>query len=204
MIGELIQRIEDLERRLDNTVRVGRVSRADAATGRIQVVFDDPGDGGEVTTHTLPVLYPRTQGERDQWTHRPGESIVCVMLPVGQEDGFAIGAYYDTRNPPPSGDAAARIVHGDDVRIRGDGRVTISGGEIVVDGQPVTIRAQNVTIDAGATVKIGSDAASEPLILGTAFSLLYNAHTHGTGVGPSTVPIVPMAAAQLSAKVTGE
>lgn len=184
MIGELIQRIEDLERRLGNTIRVGRVSRADAATGRIQVIFDDPGDGGEVTTHTLPVLYPRTRTQRDQWTHRPGESVVCVMIPVGQEDGFAIGAYYDGANPPPSGDAADRIIHGDRVRVRGDSRVVVDSGD----------------------VRLGGADATEAVVLGDTWSSWVTStlltHTHPTPAGPSS-PSAELAASPPTGHLSG-
>lgn len=53
-------------------------------------------------------------------------------------------------------------------------------------------------------IKFGSDAATEPLVLGNAFLTFFNSHTHPTGVGPSGPPTPLMATAQLSTKVTTE
>jgi hypothetical protein len=52
-----------------------------------------------------------------------------------------------------------------------------------------------VVIKSG-TVKIGSDQAGESLVLGDAFMQLFNTHTHGTGVGPSSPPAQPMVKGQ--------
>jgi hypothetical protein len=40
-------------------------------------------------------------------------------------------------------------------------------------------------------IELGEDAM-EKLVLGNKFLLLFNSHTHPTGVGPSGVPDVPM------------
>lgn len=56
-----------------------------------------------------------------------------------------------------------------------------------------------ITIEAGA-IELG-EGASEALVLGDAFMSLFNQHTHGTGVGPSTPPTSPMTPNHLSKKV---
>jgi uncharacterized protein involved in type VI secretion and phage assembly len=62
-------------------------------------------------------------------------------------------------------------------------------------GNIVELSSTGVVIKSSA-IKIGSDQCSESLVLGDAFMQLFNSHTHGTGVGPSSPPTQPMAAGQ--------
>lgn len=50
-------------------------------------------------------------------------------------------------------------------------------------------------------ILLGSPGSAEPLVLGTAFTTLYNAHTHVGNLGaPTGPPMVPMAATEISSK----
>jgi uncharacterized protein involved in type VI secretion and phage assembly len=93
---------------------------------------------------------------------------------------------------------------------------TASGHELVFDdkGEVVLIangngktsirltKAGEVIVTA-QKVKLGASAA-EKLVLGDAFTQLFNQHTHPTGVGPSGPPTQPMTASHLSSKATTE
>jgi hypothetical protein len=92
--------------------------------------------------------------------------------------------------------AGHRIVMDDDGEIviiaNGNGQTEIrlnKAGEVIVNAQKI---------------KLGSDAATEPLILGNTFMQYFNSHTHPTGVGPSGPPTPPMMPGQLSTKNTTE
>jgi uncharacterized protein involved in type VI secretion and phage assembly len=58
-------------------------------------------------------------------------------------------------------------------------------------GNTVELSSQGVVVKSNA-IQIGSASASEGLVLGDAFLQLFNTHTHGTGVGPSSPPVQPM------------
>jgi uncharacterized protein involved in type VI secretion and phage assembly len=62
-------------------------------------------------------------------------------------------------------------------------------------GNTVELSSSGVVIRSDA-IKVGSAQASESMVLGDAFMQLFNSHTHGTGVGPSSPPAQPMAAGQ--------
>lgn len=85
-------------------------------------------------------------------------------------------------------------------------RVTnISGKETVTTTGDRKHTAAKHVIDSSGDIKIGSDFATENLVLGLAFLTLYNAHTHLGNLGAQTgVPSVPMTAAQLASKVFTE
>ena len=63
------------------------------------------------------------------------------------------------------------------VKDKSDNSVEFSSSGIVVKSQ---------------AIKLGSERASQGLVLGDAFTALFNAHTHPTGVGPSGPPVGPM------------
>ena len=69
----------------------------------------------------------------------------------------------------------------------GSEKVTVtdqSGNSVELSSSGVVIKSE--------TIKIGSDNASEGLVLGDALLTLFNSHTHPTGVGPSGPPVKPM------------
>jgi uncharacterized protein involved in type VI secretion and phage assembly len=73
-------------------------------------------------------------------------------------------------------------------------RITTPGGdklEIDGNGKKVTVSSMTVVLD-GTTVKLGGDSASQSLVLGDIFLNLFNAHFHGSAVGPTTPPTVPL------------
>lgn len=62
-------------------------------------------------------------------------------------------------------------------------------------GNSVELSSDGVVIKSQA-IRLGSGQAGESLVLGDAFLQLFNSHTHGTGVGPSSPPTQPMVAGQ--------
>lgn len=72
------------------------------------------------------------------------------------------------------------------------GKLVIKGAK----GGTITLEADGSIVMSSPTL-IGA-GATELMILGNAFMTLYNAHTHSTGIGPTSPPVVPMTVAQLS------
>ncbi len=99
-----------------------------------------------------------------------------------------------------------RSVAGNEIVLDDNGpKVTIktpSGQSIELDGASgsVTVTGATITLD-GAQVKLGGAGAVQPLVLGTAFMALFNAHTHISSLPttPTSPPVTPMTPAVLSA-----
>lgn len=79
--------------------------------------------------------------------------------------------------------------------------------DIVGDEDTTTLgnrvhEALSHVIKSSGTIQLGSSSATENLILGIAFSLFYNLHTHTSKApgSPTSPPIVPMTALQMSSK----
>jgi uncharacterized protein involved in type VI secretion and phage assembly len=116
---------------------------------------------------------------------------------------YVIGGLWNGRDAMPSergGDA------GNDIRLI----KSRSGHTIILDdtsgSEKITIadKGGNHSVELSSSgvvikssvIKVGSSNASESLVLGDAFLQLFNSHTHGTGVGPSSPPVQPMVAGQ--------
>lgn len=111
---------------------------------------------------------------------------------------YVLGAVWNGNDKPPSekgGDAENHIRM---IKSR-------SGHTIVLDDSPggekitITDKGGNILqLSSGGVVvksdaiRIGSEDASESVVLGDALMELFNKHTHGTGVGPSSPPAEPM------------
>jgi phage gp45-like len=83
-----------------------------------------------------------------------------------------------------------------------DGQVTVTSGgtTITLNGSDITIQGTNVTISGSGDVKLGSDAAGNPTVLGTELKQLFvdtftwlQSHTHLINAlpGPSPLPTQP-------------
>lgn len=101
MLQELFTRIERLEAKLNQMIRIGTVKTLYPETGRVRVTIADA-DG--LLSYTLPVLYPKTHADRHYHMPDAGEHVICVFLPIGLEQGFVIGAFYSAADPVPVSD----------------------------------------------------------------------------------------------------
>ncbi len=61
----------------------------------------------------------------------------------------------------------------------------------------VTVESETKVKVTAPEILLGADA-TEAVMKGTTFQTLFNAHTHGTGVGPSTPPVQPLNGSELS------
>jgi uncharacterized protein involved in type VI secretion and phage assembly len=96
-----------------------------------------------------------------------------------------------------------KTAHGQSMELDGQSnKITIktsAGQSITMDGNTGTITLSGpttVTLDA-ASINLGS-AATQPLVLGTAFMALFNAHVHTPGLPVTSPPVTPMTPAMLS------
>lgn len=106
-----MQFAEALERTTGGMIRTGRVSSTNAQRHTAQVQFFE--DDGMVT-YDLPVLVTRPGDYSLPAVNTP---VVCLLPPGAEGVGFVLGAYYTDEDPPPTSDAGARAVAGDDVRL---------------------------------------------------------------------------------------
>jgi hypothetical protein len=88
--------------------------------------------------------------------------------------------------------------HGNLVTLTDDG--VLKDDKLSIMAQAVDIVASKINLHQG-TISLGGATAVEPVILGQQFSILFNAHTHPTAMGPSGPPVPPLTPAMLSQTV---
>lgn len=107
MISELDERVRALESLLANVVRVGVVVSTDPAAHTVRVTF---GDRDNIVSNPLPVLAPKAHSDKFYRLPDIGEQVLCVFLPSGVEQGFAIGALYSRADATPAASQDTHVV----------------------------------------------------------------------------------------------
>ncbi|MEY4922225.1 MAG: hypothetical protein RLY17_942 [Pseudomonadota bacterium] len=144
----------DLERILSQLVRVGTVTSVDDRAVTARVTFDDQDD---VVSHNLSVVVKNTYSNADYWMPDVNEQVLCLFLPVGIEQGWILGSFYDEATLPPAVSGDLRTVKfGDGTTISYDRSlknltVNAVGDVNVTAAGKVVIKASKVTIDAPET-----------------------------------------------------
>jgi phage baseplate assembly protein gpV len=121
----LIFRLAELERRVRNIVRYGRVTEVDAASARVKVTDEEAGggEGKSITTDWLP--WTEIGGAFRTWTPPSIGQQVAVISPSGNlGQGLVLPNAFSDHFPPPSdkGDEHVMAV--------GETRITIKDSEI--------------------------------------------------------------------------
>lgn len=137
--------IGDLQRRLANIFRVGRVAEVDRSTGRVKVSFQG------VTTAWLPWMASRA-GAVKEWNPPSVGEQVCVCSPSGELDaGFIMpGAInYDANPAPDSRENVQKIT----LPAGGAYEISVGGMTLVLAGGKLTL---NGSIEVTGDVKAGT------------------------------------------------
>ncbi|MEK4247095.1 hypothetical protein MKZ20_17500 [Psychrobacillus sp. FSL K6-2684] len=74
-----------------NLIRVGEVDGINEAEGTIRVTFPDRDD---MIAEDIALF------RSEQWFPEVGESVVCLFLPNGIQQGFCLGPYFNDEHPP--------------------------------------------------------------------------------------------------------
>jgi len=131
-----------------------------------------------------------------------GDEVLVVFEHGDMRFPYVLGAVWNGKDAMPSERGSDSS---NDVRVI----KSRSGHTLVFDdtagGEKVTIKDKNGnTLELSSSgfvvksdaIKVGGPGASESMVLGDAFMQLFNSHTHGTGVGPSSPPVMPMVKGQ--------
>ena len=147
-------RVAELERKLANIVRPGRIYEVSAERTRVRVAYDADAAGNAVVTTWLPWLTARA-GVVLTWSAPSLGEQVLLLAPVGDlAQAYVLPAIYQVPQDPPTDvqEHALLLPAGDKLRIEGDIEVT---GGITVDGgvSATSVSAPNAQ---GASVSLGT------------------------------------------------
>ncbi len=148
-LAALEARLDAVERRLAQTVRVGIVDQVYPQRGTVRVLMPD---SQCLESYELPVLTRKTRLDKDWWLPDLGEQVLCLFLPIGLETGFVLGAPWSLSDPPPTPEPDKRQVRFADGawleydRMSGDMQVHCRNKLVIAAGAGVEFRTPAVTM----------------------------------------------------------
>jgi phage baseplate assembly protein V len=162
-------RLAELERRLDNLLRLGTVAAADYSGARVRV------QSGELLTGWIPWLTRRAADDIDWWAPEVGEQVL-LLSPCGDPaQAVCLPAIYQAARPAPETSPTVRTIRfADGMRISYDRRqsllavdcpgtanVSLSGDAVVQVGGAATVSAAGaVAVSSGTRLTLTAPAVN--------------------------------------------
>lgn len=184
--------ITDLQQRLANLMRIGKIHSIDHATARCRVSF---GAENVNVSGWVPWMTSRAGTTREWNPPAVGEQVV-LMNPSGQDNsGFALPGGIYRNDAPANGDAAGQVVL--DLPESGAWKIRIgnvaiealnNSAKITVGSKTVEVTQSKILINGD--VEVTGKITSTGLITGG--SVVLQTHLHGgvqSGGGNTTAPI---------------
>lgn len=166
MIQELEQRVEALETIINQMVRQGVVTSVNEEAATVRVRMPDADD---TVSKELPVLFRKTQDNKEYDLPDIGEQVVCLFLANGLEQGFVIGSPYSSVDKPPVSNRDKKHYRFSDGswleydrkqqkftgEIKGDVNLVVNNDVVVDAGNDlVATVGKTASIEAGSSVDI--------------------------------------------------
>lgn len=144
-------RLAELERRLNNILRLGTIAEADYPAARVKVA------SGALLTGWIPWLTRRAAGDSDWWAPEVGEQVL-LLSPAGDPvQGLCLPAVYQQAHPATAAVETVRRIDFADGGLlqydRATGEMTINvvgAANITVGGKTTLVSAGTVEIDGGS------------------------------------------------------
>ena len=122
--------------------RIGKVSSVNGAACTVRVTFPDKDD---MVSAELPIVVVGSHGTKGYWVPEVDTQVLCCFLPNpsgrGPNDGFVLGGFYSTEDPPEESDPKVRCIKLPDgcyirfdgagnIHIHATGNLTLTGARI--------------------------------------------------------------------------
>lgn len=175
-------------------IKVGKVVAIDEKSCKVRVQLLDT-DG--VVTYWLPVVVNKSQQDKFYWLPDIDEEVICCFLENGIEQGFVLGAVYNSQDSPPVANKDKfhirfsdgsfveydRVSHKLKVDVKGDALISVSGKcSIDCDGQVQITSAANIVMQAQGGISMagagGGNFSGNMKIVG---NLEIEGNVHATG-----------------------
>ncbi|HWL51345.1 MAG TPA: phage baseplate assembly protein V [Chthoniobacteraceae bacterium] len=154
----IAERIGELERRLGNIVRPGKVVEADYPKARVKVQI------GANVTAWLPWITSRAGGDQSWHAPEVGEQVV-VISPVGEfSTGYVLPGVYQNDYPAPAdAETVSRIKYADGAVIEYNRADHVLSANLTDDGKAVVITGDNTSEQTKdrTLLKLGESASIE-------------------------------------------
>ncbi len=150
-------RLAELERRLNNILRLGTIAEANYPAALVRV------QSGELLTGWIPWMTRRASNDRDWWAPEVGEQVL-LLSPCGDPfQAVALPAVYQDAHPAPQNrETVCRVEFGDSGwfqydRASGEMSINVIGhANITVGGKTTLVSQGTVEIDGGSGAVLGT------------------------------------------------
>ena len=186
---ELQENFKVIKQTLERIIAVGEVVEVNPQTHRVRVKLK--GRQG-IITDFLPVLVPMSYKDKVYTLPKVGDTVLCLFLPYGIEDGFVLGSFYTLNDKKPANDENIHMIEFEDgTRVEYDKTahklsVNIPQGEayITVLNGSGNVYINGNLIVSGQIYDLGKVKGSLD-----DFRKVFNSHTHtGDSGGTTSVP----------------
>lgn len=162
------------QERLNVVIRTGTISTVDYASGTARVIFEDD---EKMVSAPLAIIQRNTLKNKDYAMPDIGETVLCLFLPTGVEDGFILGSLYTEENLPSENSPDKRsVLFGDQAQFSYD-RATHQL-DMKIGETTITVNAQGVTVNSpAAPVDVTAQSAN---ITAPTITLAGNVNVTGT------------------------
>ena len=154
---------------LEDIIRVGTIDSINVLKGTARVRFEDLDD---LVSSELQLITAKAQGNKVYFPYEIDEMVLCVFLPIQEEQGFIIGAIYNDEDVPPSisqNGAKIQMKDGSFIEIA-DGKmninmvseITITTPKLKINGDFEAGNIKAKTIDASSQVAKGGTPYIHP------------------------------------------
>ncbi len=110
-IQELQENLKAIKQVLERIIAVGEVAEINPKTHRVRVKLKGRQN---VITDFLPVLVPVSYKDKVYALPKVGDTVLCVFLPYGIEDGFVLGSFYILNDQKPANDENLHVIEFED------------------------------------------------------------------------------------------
>lgn len=202
-------RLNKIEAKLNNIVRIGEVSSINETDCTVKVVFQE--FDNSFVSHDLPIMVKQSMANKDYWLPDINEQVVCIFLPTGLENGFVLGSLYSEEDKPVLANPQIRNVtfsdgssmtydrkkHELNINIVNEGKLNIKANSANLTAKEITVKSEKATITANSiiegdltikgNVKATGDISDKVSSLAKMRSV-YNSHNHpNNGAAPPSV-----------------
>jgi len=186
---ELKENFSALKQVLERMIAVGDVVEVNPQTHRVRVKLKGRQN---MTTDFLPVLVPMSYKDKVYALPKVGDTVLCLFLPYGIEDGFVLGSFYTLNEEKPANDENIHVIEFEDgTRIEYD-KATHKLSVNIPQGEAyITVQNGNGNVYINGNLVVSGQIYDLNKAKGSLdyFRNVYNSHTHtGDSGGTTSAP----------------
>jgi phage baseplate assembly protein V len=182
--------ISELQRRFENLIRIGRVSKIHEKCTHARVKM------GDLETSFLPISSARAYGDVESWSLEVGEQVI-VLCPSGElSNGIIISSLYQKDYQPEPQGHIHKIVYSDGTSIQYDkkehalsisipenGRISLSvNGNVSLEAKgDVSVKTEGTASVQAKTVKLNTSELEDFGVVTTGHICHFTGTPHGDG-----------------------